>query len=236
VLGEDRLRTVAVDGTDDAPGAPDASRRAPWGRRALPVLWQTVRSLLTAPPGSVWRDPVTWTVALLAFGAYFAISLFRLLQLTPGSYDLGIYTEYVKQLSQLHAPVVDVLAPGFNLLGNHFQIAVGVIAPLFRVFPSPATLLFFQALCAAVSVFPVVTTGTALAGRSTGRLIGFARDLLRAKGRAAVFGLRREGARNERPSDEGENGGSQRPEASRKIQYGSSSARPRRASGGTAGR
>jgi hypothetical protein len=174
VLGEDRLRTVAVDGTDDAPGAPDASRRAPWGRRALPVLWQTVRSLLTAPPGSVWRDPVTWTVALLAFGAYFAISLFRLLQLTPGSYDLGIYTEYVKQLSQLHAPVVDVLAPGFNLLGNHFQIAVGVIAPLFRVFPSPATLLFFQALCAAVSVFPVVTTGTALAGRSTGRLIGFA--------------------------------------------------------------
>jgi uncharacterized membrane protein len=172
------LRTVAVDGTDDAPGAPDASRRAPRGRRALPVLRQTVRQtvrrLLTPPPGSVWRDPVTWTVALLAFGAYFAISLFRLLQLTPGSYDLGIYTEYVKQLSQLHAPVVDVLAPGFNLLGNHFQIAVGVIAPLFRVFPSPATLLFFQALCAAVSVFPVVTTGTALAGRSTGRLIGFA--------------------------------------------------------------
>jgi uncharacterized membrane protein len=174
VLEEGRLRAVAVDGTDDAEGAPDASRRAPRGRRALPVLRQTLRPLLTPPPGSVWRDPVTWTVALLAFGAYFAISLFRLLQLTPGSYDLGIYTEYVKQLSQLHAPVVDVLAPGFNLLGNHFQIAVGVIAPFFRVFPSPATLLFFQALCAAVSVFPVVTTGTALAGRSTGRLIGFA--------------------------------------------------------------
>jgi hypothetical protein len=41
------------------------------------------------------------------------------------------------------------------------------------------------------------------------------RDSLRAKGRAAVFGLRSEGARNERPSDEGENGGSQRPAASR---------------------
>jgi uncharacterized membrane protein len=174
VLGDGRLRAVAVDGTDDAEGAPDASRRAPRGRRVLSALRQTLRPLLTAPPGSVWRDPVTWTVALLAFGAYFAISLFRLLQLTPGSYDLGIYTEYVKQLSQLHAPVVDVLAPGFNLLGNHFQVAVGVIAPFFRVFPSPATLLFFQALCAAVSVFPVVATGTALAGRSTGRLIGFA--------------------------------------------------------------
>ena len=162
MLGEGRLRTIA--GTDDAGGGPGAFTR----RTAA------LRPLLTAPPGSVWRDPVTWTVAVLVFGAYFVISLFRLLQLTPGSYDLGIYTEYVKQLSQLHAPVVDILAPGFNLLGNHFQVAVGVIAPFFRLFPSPATLLFFQALFAAVSVFPVAAAATALAGRSAGRLIGFA--------------------------------------------------------------
>ena len=49
-----------------------------------------------------------------------------------------------------------------------------MIAPFFRLFPSPATLLFFQALFAAVSVFPVVTAATALTGRSSGRLIGFA--------------------------------------------------------------
>jgi hypothetical protein len=36
----------------------------------------------------------------------------------------------------------------------------------------------------------------------------------RAKGRAGVFGLRREGARDERPSDEGKNTGFGRPEAS----------------------
>jgi uncharacterized membrane protein len=126
------------------------------------------------PPGSAWRDPVTAAIAALVFGAYFAISLFRLLRLAPASYDLAIYTEYVKQLSQLHAPVVDVLAPGFNLLGNHFQVAVAVLAPLFRVFPSPATLLFGQALATAISVFPVVTAGSALTGRSTGRLIGLA--------------------------------------------------------------
>ncbi|HEY1819946.1 MAG TPA: DUF2079 domain-containing protein [Trebonia sp.] len=170
MLGEGRLRTVAVDGTGDAGRVPAASPRAPRGRRALPAL----RAALTAPPGSVWRDPVTWTVAALVCGAYFVISLFRLLQLTPGSYDFGIYTEYVKQLSQLHAPIVDILAPGFNLLGNHFQVAVGVIAPFFWLFPSAATLLFFQALFAAVSVFPVVAAGTALTGRGTGRLIGFA--------------------------------------------------------------
>ena len=71
------------------------------------------------------------------FGAYLAISLFRLLQLTPSSWDLGIFTEYVKQLANLRAPIVDVRGPGFNLLGDHFQVIVGLIAPFFRVFPSP---------------------------------------------------------------------------------------------------
>jgi len=125
-------------------------------------------------PGSVWRDPVTWALAALVFCAYFALSLFRLLRLSPASYDLGIYTEYVKQLSQLHAPIVDILAPGFNLLGNHFQVAVGVLALPFRLFPSPATLLAGQALATAVSVFPVASAGFALTGKATGRLIGFA--------------------------------------------------------------
>jgi uncharacterized membrane protein len=123
---------------------------------------------------SAWRDPVIWAVAVLSFGAYFVISLYRLLTLTPSSYDLAIFTEFVRQLAQLHAPVVDALAPGFNLEGDHFQVAVGVIAPFFRLFPTPATLLFFQALFAAVSVFPVATVAFLLTGRSTGRLIAFA--------------------------------------------------------------
>ncbi|MGH3249510.1 MAG: DUF2079 domain-containing protein [Trebonia sp.] len=174
MLGERGVRAEAVDGTDDAAAsAPARPGRGPRTRSALRVL-SASRSALTPPPGSVWRDPVTWTVATLVFGAYFAISLFRLLRLSPGSYDLGIYTEYVKQLSQLHAPIVDVLGSGFNLLGNHFQVAVAVIAPFFRLFPSPATLLFFQALATAVSVFPVVAAGKAFTGQSTGRLIGFA--------------------------------------------------------------
>ena len=124
-------------------------------------------------PG-VWRDPVAWTIATLVFGAYYAISLFRLLQLEPVSWDLGIYTEYVKQLSLLRAPIVDVRGPGFNLLGDHFQIGLAVLAPFFRLFPSPATLLFFQALATALSVFPVIAAGSALLGRPSGRLIGFA--------------------------------------------------------------
>ena len=123
-------------------------------------------------PG-VWRDPVAWTIASLVFGGYYAISLFRLLQLAPASWDLGIYTEYVKQLSQLRAPIVDVRGPGFNLLGDHFQVGLAVLAPFFRLFPSPATLLFFQALATALSVFPVIAAGSVLLGRPSGRMIGF---------------------------------------------------------------
>ena len=102
-----------------------------------------------------YRDPFIWVTSAAVFCAYLAISLFRLLQLNPSSWDLAIYTEYVKQSASLHAPVADVRTAGFNLLGDHFQPAVMVIAPLFRVFPSPVTLVAVQALLAALSVFGV---------------------------------------------------------------------------------
>jgi uncharacterized membrane protein len=149
VLGERRSQTVADTAVDDRCGAPAVS-------------W------------SPWRDPVAWAIAAAAFCGYFTISLFRLLRLSPTSWDLGIYTEYVKQLSLLRAPIVDVRGPGFNLLGDHFQIGLAVLAPFFRLYPSPATLLFFQALLTAVSVFPIMSAASLLLGRASGRLIGFA--------------------------------------------------------------
>jgi uncharacterized membrane protein len=117
---------------------------------------------------------VLWAIAAAVCGAYCVISLLRLHQYDPSSYDLGIFTEYVKQLSQLHAPVVDILAPGFNFLGDHFEVALAVFAPFFRVFPSPATLLVGQALLAAVSVFPVAAAASSFTGRTSGRLIALA--------------------------------------------------------------
>jgi uncharacterized membrane protein len=118
---------------------------------------------------SAYRDWFTWVVAALVLGAYTAISVFRLLTLTPSSWDLGIYTEYVKQFADLHAPIVDIRGPGFNLLGDHFQVIVALLAPFFRIFPSPATLLTGQALLTAVSVFPVVQAGFAILGPGRGR-------------------------------------------------------------------
>jgi uncharacterized membrane protein len=149
VLGERRAQAVADTAVDDPGGAPAVGR-------------------------GPWRDPVAWGIAGLVFCCYFTISLYRLLTLTPTSWDLGIYTEYVKQLSLLRAPIVDARGPGFNLLGDHFQVGLAVLAPFFRLYPSPATLLFFQALLTALSVFPIMSAASPLVGRANGRLIGFA--------------------------------------------------------------
>jgi uncharacterized membrane protein len=119
-------------------------------------------------------DPVTWAIAAVVFGAYAAISLFRLMELNPTSWDLGIYTEYVRQYSLPAAPIVNIRAPGFNLLGDHFQVIVALLAPFFRVFPSAATLLVAQALLAAASVFPVSRLAREKLGTGPGRAIALA--------------------------------------------------------------
>lgn len=105
-------------------------------------------------PG-VRRDPLVWATSVAVFCAYTVISASRLVRLDPSSWDLAIYTEYVKRVASLTAPVADIRTAGFNLLGDHFQPVVMVIAPFFRVFPSAVTLLIVQALLAALSVFPV---------------------------------------------------------------------------------
>jgi uncharacterized membrane protein len=125
-------------------------------------------------PAATGPDPVAWLIALAAFAAYTTLSVFRYLRLDPGSWDLGIYTQYVWQIAHLHAPVVTIRGPGFNLLGDHFQPIVALVAPFFRLFPTPVTLLVAQALLAAVSVVPVCRAARDLLGTGVSRVIGAA--------------------------------------------------------------
>src|ERR1700722_5302811 len=122
-------------------------------------------------------DWVPWLIALGVFAVYTTISLSRYFRLDPGSWDLGIFNEYVRQLAHLRAPVVDIHGAGFNLLGDHFQPIVGLIAPVFLLFPSAATLLVVQALLTAVSVIPVSRAAEARLGTGARRMIGAAYGL-----------------------------------------------------------
>jgi uncharacterized membrane protein len=119
-------------------------------------------------------DPVAWLIALATFAAYDLLSVFKYLRLDPGSWDLGIFTEYVKQIAHGRAPVVAIKGTGFNLLGDHFQPIVGLIAPFFRLFPTPETLLVAQALLTAISVIPVCRAAQELLGTWPSRAIGLA--------------------------------------------------------------
>src|SRR5262245_30469555 len=128
-----------------AGGQAPAGQREPGTGRSAPATGQ--RELGRTGPVAGARtplDPVAWVIALAAFMAYDTIAVFKYLRLDPGSWDLGIFTEYVKQLAGLHAPVVAIRGAGFNLLGDHFQPIVGLLAPFFRVFPTPETLLVAQ--------------------------------------------------------------------------------------------
>lgn len=126
------------------------------------------------PAGARQRDRMPWLIAAAVFAVYTAISLFRYFQLNPSSWDLGIFTELVKQYAHLRAPVVDVRGAGVNLFGDHFPAIVALIAPFFLIVPSPATLLVAQAFLTALSVLPVTWAATHLLGRRAGWAVGAA--------------------------------------------------------------
>ena len=69
---------------------------------------------------------------------------------------------------------MSIRGAGFNLLGDHFQPIVGLLAPFFRVFPTPQTLLVAQALLTAISVIPVCRAAQELLGTWASRGIGLA--------------------------------------------------------------
>ncbi|MGH3202082.1 MAG: DUF2079 domain-containing protein, partial [Streptosporangiaceae bacterium] len=171
-MGDEQL---ASSGAESAPPKAEAAPPAVVPQRAVPrpIPLRVARPVAAGAAGA-YTDPVTWAIAVAAFGAYAAISLLRLMQLNPSSWDLGIYTEYVKQYADLRAPVVDIRAPGFNLLGDHFQPIVAVLAPFFRIFPSSATLVVGQALLVAASIFPVSQLAREKLGLGPGRAIAVA--------------------------------------------------------------
>ena len=126
------------------------------------------------PRRAAARDRVPWLIALVVFAAYLTISGYRLWRLDPTSWDLGVFTEYVKQFAHVREPIVDVRGPGFNMLGDHFDPIVALIAPFFRLFPLPLTLLVAQVALAAVSVIPVSRAAAVKLGTGAGRAIGAA--------------------------------------------------------------
>ncbi|AZQ35278.1 DUF2079 domain-containing protein [Streptomyces cyaneochromogenes] len=116
------------------------------------------------------RDP--WLLAAALFVGYAVVSVGRYRHLGQRSWDLGIFEQVIRSYAHLQAPVADLKAPGFNILGDHFSPVTALLAPVYRLFPSPVTLLLAQAALFALSAVPVTRAAARLLGRPRGLAIG----------------------------------------------------------------
>jgi uncharacterized membrane protein len=113
-------------------------------------------------------------VSSLSFAAYTLYGCLQWRRMSVPSWDLGIFTQLLRDYAGLQAPIVPIKGAGFNLLGDHFHPLLVVLAPFYAVFPSGLTLLVLQAALVAVSAFVVTRLGVEKLGRTIGLAIGFA--------------------------------------------------------------
>ncbi|MET9801453.1 DUF2079 domain-containing protein [Streptomyces sp. NPDC006368] len=143
-----------------------------------------VRPAAPAPTGT-GRTPYVLASAL--FAAYTALSVLRHRRMGTRSWDLGIFEQAIRGYAHLRAPVADLKGPGTNILGDHFSPVTALLAPAYRLFPTPVTLLVAQAALLALAAIPVTRAATRLLGRASGAAVGIAYGLSWGIQRAADF-------------------------------------------------
>lgn len=129
-------------------------------------------SAVPAPP--TWERLLPWAMALVFAAVYTILSVARFEQLRPASFDLGIFEQAIRHYAHFEAPVVDLEGAGHNFLGDHWNPAIVVFAPLYRLFPSALTLLTEQAVLIGLAVVPITRAGMRHLGRWSGIAIGLA--------------------------------------------------------------
>ena len=93
---------------------------------------------------------------------YYSIVQWETMKPVP-SWDLAIFSELAKAYAHLQTPIVPVKGDGYNLLGDHFHPILILLGPIWRLFPTPLSLLITQDLLLAFSAWPL----TRLASRLT---------------------------------------------------------------------
>lgn len=126
------------------------------------------------PDQKTWERALPWAIALVYAGMYATISVARFERLATQSFDLGIFEQAIRHYAYLQAPIVDIEGPGANFLGDHWNPAIAVFAPFYRLFPTPVTLLVGQAVVIALAVVPITRAGIRHLGRWSGVAVGLA--------------------------------------------------------------
>ncbi|MDO5726817.1 MAG: DUF2079 domain-containing protein [Bowdeniella nasicola] len=90
------------------------------------------------------RIVATACVGAVALAASLWISWWQWQTLSTPSWDLGIFTQLAAAYAHGSAPIVEIKGPNYNLLGDHFHPILILLGPLYRLAPSPLTLLVTQ--------------------------------------------------------------------------------------------
>jgi len=135
-----------------------------------------IRSSAAAPARTTAKRVTTapYLLAAALFLTYVCWSIHRHLRLQTSGYDLGIFEQAIRGYAHLDAPDATIKAPGFNLLGDHFHPILVLLAPLYRLFPSPITLLAAQAALIAASSIPITRLAIRVAGPLAAVSVGLA--------------------------------------------------------------
>lgn len=120
---------------------------------------------------SLWPAVV---VATLALGAYLVLSLARWHRWETPSWDNGIFEQAVRGWAGFGWPVVDIKGDGYIQLGDHWSPLLALLAPFYRLFPGPETLLVAQAVLVAISVVPITHAARRWLGSLAGLCVGVA--------------------------------------------------------------
>jgi len=136
-----------------------------------------------ARPGDRSSVRAPYVLAALFGAVYTVVSVSRYLNFRTMSYDLGIFEQVVRAYAHLDAPVADLKGAGFVIFGDHFSPVTALLAPLYRLAPSPITLLVAQSALFAVSVIPVT--------RAAGRMLGAGRGAATGVAYGLSWGLQR---------------------------------------------
>ena len=141
---------------------------------------------VTEPPRKAARA-APWLIASGAFVLYALLAILRYERRESMSWDLGIFTEAVRDYAHFQAPMVGIRGQNMNLLGDHWHPILMLLGPFFRVFPSPVTLLVAQSVLLALAAVPLTRTAIDFVGRHQGYAIGIAYGLSWGVVQAANF-------------------------------------------------
>lgn len=124
------------------------------------------------PPRPVRGRLWIWLLALGFCAAYAAIGVRDQQEMSTTGYDLGFFEEVVRSYAHWHLPIVALKSPGFDQLGDHFSPILATLAPLYRLWPTPDTLLVAQAALFALAIVPLAGWAQGQLGRAAALIIG----------------------------------------------------------------